>query len=682
MKSALQPTGLMCDLLTDTRHATISNAGPTFSWIVNDRQPNAHQEAYQILVASSADLLAQNQGDLWDTGEPDPGAAWQSNNRSIHVRYDGQPLKPHTTVHWKVRTWNGVGNDSPWSLPCTFRTGDLAGEHMTDCRPLTITEIAPEVVVQTAVDRWFIDFGRAAFATVELTLDCPADGTVDIVLGEVPEGRYGINPAPGGSRRYQVVPLSVQSGRRTYRLEIPPDPRNTGDFAIRMPGELFEVYPFRYVEIVGDVGTLTLDDVRQICVHYPFDDSASSFTSSSKVLNDVWDLCKYTMKATSFCGYYVDGDRERIPYEADVYINQLGHYCCDREYAMARRTHEYLITTPTWPTEWILDSVLVAWNDYLYTGNADSLEQFYPDLKAKALTDIAREDGLITLELMTDDVLEAIHYAGRPAAQFKRSIEDNPDWPQAERDGFDMRPVNAEVNAFHYRAVTQMAAIAEALGQDEDQRWYRAAGQADCRKFSGEARRSRDRAGARRRGQHPQLAARQHDRAGIRPGRCGKPGCGGRFSQGQGYGVQRLWLPVLDGGALRRPRSRLRALVADVHDRALVGAHGLRRGHDHDAGGMGRPLQAQPGLESSMGRGAGQHHPAPPDGRAAAFARLRADPHPAPARFTGVGGTDHTDPPGTGDRTLQSRAWALHPPGDGDAGQHGHHSDGAGAGVG
>ncbi|MEM7133010.1 MAG: alpha-L-rhamnosidase C-terminal domain-containing protein [Chloroflexota bacterium] len=473
MKSALQPTGLMCDLLTNTAHAKVRNANPTFSWIVNDLQPNAHQEAYQILVASSAALLLQNEGDLWDTGVPNPGTVWKSNDQSTHIRYDGAPLKPNTSYYWKVRTWNGVGNDSTWSLPCVFQTGDITTEHTTDCQPLTVTEVKPQVVVQTATDRWFIDFGRAAFGTLGLTLSSAEEQTIQVILGEVPQGRYGINPEPGGARRYQVIPLDISAGENSYRLEIPSDPRNTEDFAIRMPVELFEVYPFRYCEIVGYMGPLSQDDLRQITVHYPFDYGAATFTSSSKVLNDVWDLCKYTMKATSFCGYYVDGDRERIPYEADAYINQLGHYCCDREYAMARRTHEYLITTPTWPTEWILDSVLVAWNDYLYTGNTASLERYYEELKAKALTDIARDDGLITLELMTDDVLEAIHYAGRPANFFGRSIEDNPDWPQAERDGFDMRPVNAEVNAFHYRAVTLMAAIAEALGKDEDMRWYR-----------------------------------------------------------------------------------------------------------------------------------------------------------------------------------------------------------------
>ena len=473
MKTALQPDGLMVDLLTNPETAIVSNSRPTFSWVVNDSKPNAHQEAFQILVASSSEKLGAGEVDVWDSGEPDPGSVWKSDNRSVHVPYDGNDLAEDTTYHWKVRTWNGVGNVSPWSESETFVTGSWANEHTTDCAPLAVTEVAPCVMVEKDIGHWFVDFGRAAFATVAVTIESPDDREIQVVLGEVPEGRYGINPDPGGSRRYQVIKLQLRPGKHRYQVEIPSDPRNTKDFAICMPEDLFEVYPFRYLELIGVPGQLTREAVHQLTVHYPFDDDAAAFTSSSKVLNDVWDLCQYTMKATSFSGYYVDGDRERIPYEADVYINQLGHYCCDREYAMGRRTHEYLITTPTWPTEWILDSVLIAWNDYVYTGNEASIRHYYEDLKAKTLTAIAREDGLITLKNMNDEVLESIHFAGRSAEQFNRGIEDNPDWPQAERDGFDMRPVNAETNAFHYRAVVLMSLIAEALGEDEDLLWYR-----------------------------------------------------------------------------------------------------------------------------------------------------------------------------------------------------------------
>ena len=217
--------------------------------------------------------------------------------------------------------------------------------------------IQPAKVVKKAEGHYFVDFGKAAFGTVELTLTSPEAGRkVEVHLGEVPAGSDAIDRNPGGSRRYRMMTLTLDEGTRTYRVTIPPDKRNTGPQAVKMPDSTGEVMPFRYCEIVNSPCEIDASSIRQIAVHYPFDDEASRFVSSDPVLNDVWELCKYSIKATSFCGVYVDGDRERIPYEADAYINQLCHYGVDREYTMARYTHEYLITHATWPTEWILHS--------------------------------------------------------------------------------------------------------------------------------------------------------------------------------------------------------------------------------------------------------------------------------------------------------------------------------------
>lgn len=467
---ALQPTGLMCELLAHPERTHIQNRTPQFSWIVNDTEKNAFQQAYQILVSTSLEKIAQNQGDMWNSGEPNPGGVWKSDPQSINIPYEGEPLQSHTTYHWKVRTWHGTDNVSPWSQVQTFHTGALTDDYTTAQYPLDVTEVVPERVVQLAQDHVFIDFGRAAFATIQLTLDSPADAQIDIHLGEVPDGPHKINRNPGGARRYQMIPLNIQKGQHTYRLEIPSDPRNIGDFAIKMPEDLFEVYPFRYCEIFNCPVPITETSIQQLVVHYPFNDTAATFTSSSRVLNDIWDMCAYTMKATSFCGYYVDGDRERIPYEADAYINQIGHYGTDREYTLARRTHEYLITTPTWPTEWHLYSVLVAHNDLMFTGNTASIAHYYEDLKAKTLSALAREDGLISTQtgLLTDAVKDAIHFSGKSADHFKSGIRDIVDWPQVERDGYDMCDINSVVNAMHHRALLSLAQMATALGKSDE----------------------------------------------------------------------------------------------------------------------------------------------------------------------------------------------------------------------
>jgi hypothetical protein len=468
MSTALPPSGLLCELLSKPEDTFITNPKPRFSWIVNDTAQLATQGGYQILVASSLKKLWQDEADLWDSGAFDPANAWSQNPQSLHIEYGGKELQANSTYAWKVRTWNHKGEVSLYSEPQVFRTGELSESHQTPAMPLTVTDVAPLEFIPTGADSVFIDFGNDAFGTLAFNLNSPATGTVIVALGEVLEAPHKINRAPGGSRRYREISVEVKPGEHSYQVEITPDERNTGEMAIKVPAENFEVIPFRYAELRGLPAPLTRRQVRQRVLHYPFDDTATRFNSAAPALNRIWQMCHHTMKATTVCGLYIDGDRERIPYEADAYINMLGHYACDREFTMARRTHEYLLTEPTWPTEWILFSVLMAWEDYMHTGDPAALASHYETLQHKTLSALAREDGLIsTAEGVTPELLKDINLSNG-------ELRDIVDWPQGERDNYDMQPVNTVVNAFHVHTLNLMEKIAQVLGKSEDAEKYQA----------------------------------------------------------------------------------------------------------------------------------------------------------------------------------------------------------------
>jgi hypothetical protein len=263
------------------------------------------------------------------------------------------------------------------------------------------------------------------------------------------------------------------AGVHTYTIKIRPDGRNTGSAAIRMPDYIGEVLPFRYCEIENYRLPLKTTDIVRKTVAYPFDDTAAAFHSSDNVLNQVWDLCHYSMKATSFCGVFVDGDRERIPYEADAFINQLGYYSVVRDFSISRYSHEYLIINTSWPTEWFLHSVLMAWYDYIYTGNPESIKKYYNELKAKVMLELREDNGLISTKTgkQTKEFLQTIHTS--------REIRDIVDWPQSggfgakgETDGFVFTDYNTVVNAFHYEAILLMSRIAEVVEQPTDAVFY------------------------------------------------------------------------------------------------------------------------------------------------------------------------------------------------------------------
>ena len=79
----LAATQLRCEYLEDP--LGIATTQPRLSWIVTSDQRGQKQTAYQVLVASSESLLAQHQGDLWDSGQV-------SSNQSVHVAYGGRRL--------------------------------------------------------------------------------------------------------------------------------------------------------------------------------------------------------------------------------------------------------------------------------------------------------------------------------------------------------------------------------------------------------------------------------------------------------------------------------------------------------------------------------------------------------------------------------------------------------------
>ena len=455
--------------------ANILSKKPYFSWELQSLESEVLQTASQVRVASSPALLKEEKPDLWDSGKLE-------NDNELSLIYSGEELLPGKVYYWQVRSWN---NETPshWSEPKAFRMGEeLSSDYEASRYPIQKVDELPAMVFNLSSETnslYMVDFEKASFGTLCLTLTADTDGqSVIIRLGEaMKEGR--VDRAPGATIRYAQYTLSLLKGTHTYSLKLRPDGRNTGPQAIKMPDYIGEVFPFRYCEVespnalLGSPFSLTRESA-----YYPFGD-VGSFESSNHILNQIWELCHYSIKATSFCGIYVDGDRERIPYEADALINQLSHYAVDSEYSLARISHEHLMTHATWPTEWILQSVLIAWYDYLYSGDPRSLRLFYTDLKAKTLLPLADEETLFISTRtgkQTPELLKSIHY------HTGKEIRDIVDWPQANSFGQDQKPgesdyfvfkeVNSVVNAYHYEALKLMEKIAITLQEKSDAQFF------------------------------------------------------------------------------------------------------------------------------------------------------------------------------------------------------------------
>ncbi|MDR2775168.1 MAG: family 78 glycoside hydrolase catalytic domain [Tannerella sp.] len=453
------------------QYVEIRSAYPSFSWIVPGKANVTYQTSYRIIVSDNPVDAISGKGNIWDSGVVE-------SRRSTSISYGGEALQPGKNYFWRVKTVTGTEGESEWSDMKAFRTAAEMSEYAAGHYPQVKSLEHPVHIKTDGVSTALVDFGKDAFGQPVLTLTSDSDkDSVVVHLGECLSEDGRVDRNPGGTIRYHRYALGLMKGTHTYRIKIAKDRRNTGRAAILIPDYAGEVLPFRYCEIEGYEKPLTMSDVVRETVHYPFDESASFFECSNDTLNQIWELCKYSVKATSFLGIYVDGDRERIPYEADALINQLCHYGVDREYSIARRSHEYLLEYPTWPTEWILQAVMIAWYDYMYTGDNRSLKANYDILKNRTLLRLREKNGLIstTTGLQTPEFSTSIRFAG--------NIRDIVDWPHTgilglnkqeggEADGFVFTDYNAVTNAYHYEALQLMSHIAETLNQKDDAAYF------------------------------------------------------------------------------------------------------------------------------------------------------------------------------------------------------------------
>jgi predicted GH43/DUF377 family glycosyl hydrolase len=114
--ASITPALLRCELAVDPLGVDVEK--PRLSWTVESDSRGARQSAYEIMVASSAEKLAADDGDFWASGKV-------ASDETLHVPYDGKPLRSTQQVFWKVRVWDEAGSRSAWSAPATFTMGLL-----------------------------------------------------------------------------------------------------------------------------------------------------------------------------------------------------------------------------------------------------------------------------------------------------------------------------------------------------------------------------------------------------------------------------------------------------------------------------------------------------------------------------------------------------------------------------
>jgi len=177
----LEVTDLKCEYLVNPLGIDVPR--PRLSWKLEPTEPKARgqvETAYRLLVAGSPQKLADDEGDLWDSGKV-------PSDQSIHVEYGGRPLHSRMPCWWKVRTWDQLDRASDWSRPAMWSMGLLTPDDWHDARWIGLDAPEEEAVeladLKQASWTWYPEGNPCVHAPPETryfrrTLSLPADRTV------------------------------------------------------------------------------------------------------------------------------------------------------------------------------------------------------------------------------------------------------------------------------------------------------------------------------------------------------------------------------------------------------------------------------------------------------------------------------------------------------------------------
>lgn len=155
--SAATASDLRCENRIDP--IGLDEPRPELSWNLDAPERGARQIAYQIVVASTADQLARDEGDLWDSGRVASG-------ESVHIPFGGAPLRSRAVCHWKVRIWDEQDRPSAWSAASVWTMGllrpeDWSAQWITASRWYTPPEMRPPGLI-VSIGGWAdVDLGAS-----------------------------------------------------------------------------------------------------------------------------------------------------------------------------------------------------------------------------------------------------------------------------------------------------------------------------------------------------------------------------------------------------------------------------------------------------------------------------------------------------------------------------------------
>lgn len=410
---------------------------------------------------------------VWNSGDHRFGVA-----ADLHIGKDAE--EQEAPLNWKYRisdAWSGdtTGYETQflenfdsrkwgkdWNSPKYPADGwqqmvpAYQNDHRLFLQPtkaLSIYEKKPKQIQKISKSHWQIDLGQEAAGKVFVTAKGAEGRQVQILCGE--------ELTETGSVRYEM------RCNCTYR-EVWTLKEGVSSY------EPYDYKGFRYVELIGEEGVEILD-CRIRVQHYPLDESVCTLDAGQEKVEQIFSLCKNTIKYGVQEGYLDCPTREKGQYLGDAVVAARAQVWLSGSTELLRKCiAQFAESTKTCPgmmavapgslMQEIADFSLL-WGellleDYLFTGDRAFLAQYYPAAKKILLyfAKYERADGLL------EQVAEKWNLV---------------DWPENLRDGYDFelsRPIVAAgchnvINALYIGAMKTLGRMERILEIPETFDW-------------------------------------------------------------------------------------------------------------------------------------------------------------------------------------------------------------------
>ena len=306
-----------------------------------------------------------------------------------------------------------------------YSNNDYSFEKINGFQKLKITKTKPNSIINKKINdstfSYLFDFESVSFGTLKIVNHNSSKFIYKVNLNELLHQKINyFNKFSVGhfNNSFEIKDsLIIQLNQRNLPRQLDLDKSIKG------------VIPFRYAEITT---TSKLNDfeVEKINVEYPFDGEVSEFKSSDKLLNDIWELCYNTIINTSFSGIFIDGNRERKPYEADAYLSQISQLSLFNDPRISFLTIEYLLKNPNSILEWSFLMIEMVKEQYLNFGDKNFLRKNYDELKNR----------LFLSKINSKSFLDVTDSIGNYHLKIKNKIlKPIIDWPPIERKDFEIK---------------------------------------------------------------------------------------------------------------------------------------------------------------------------------------------------------------------------------------------------